>query len=404
MDIAFPFDITTLELSALSVLFLLTIVVIATSAALPRRIGKWLKRQNLAQDGDARADLPALSVIVYAPANCSEALLTMIPRLMEQNYPDYEVIVVNADKCGYVGDALTRLVLEYPQLRSTFTPENTCNVSIKKLAITLGIKAAANDYVLITSALCRPESDQWLTGMARHFSRGADIVIGYAHSVFDNDRERGSRYRAYDETEEAADYLNAALCRHPFRCHGGNIAYRKQLFFDNRGFSSSLNLKYGDDDIFLKEIARHRKIAVELSPETVLLEHHDDFRYEFRIQKLFRSFTQRRTRASVNGETVRQACYFLFLFAVVCTVAYAVWIAYCAEDASDYWKAGITGGFALLMFIAQQVSDILAYRKTARLLQGRMLLFSVPALRFVRPFRNLIARIKSHHAGNYTWQ
>ena len=73
MDIALPFNITTLELSALSCLFLLTIVVIATSAALPRRIGRWIKQKSLAQDGNARTNLPALSVIVYAPANCSEA-------------------------------------------------------------------------------------------------------------------------------------------------------------------------------------------------------------------------------------------------------------------------------------------------------------------------------------------
>lgn len=404
MDIALPFNITTLELSALSCLFLLTIVVIATSAALPRRIGRWIKQKSLAQDGNARTNLPALSVIVYAPANCSEALQTMIPLLMEQNYPDYEVIVVNADKCGHVGDALTRLGLEYPHLRTTFTPENSCNVSIKKLSITLGIKAAVNDFVLITSALCRPESDQWLTGMARHFAKGADIVVGYAHSEFDNDMERGRRYRAYDETEEAAVYLNAALCRRPFRCHGSNIAYRKQLFFDNRGFSSSLNLKYGDDDIFLKEIARRGKTAVELSPETILLERHDDFRYEFRLQKLFRCFTQRRTRPLINGETVRQACYYLFLLAVACTIGYAAWITLQTNEISDYWKAGAIGGAALLLFIVQQLSDILTYRKTARLLQGRMLFFTVPVLRFVRPFRNCIARIKSRHAGNYTWQ
>ena len=66
--------------------------------------------------------------------------------------------------------------------------------------------------------------------------------------------------------------------------------------------------------------------------------------------------------------------------------------------------AGAIGGAALLLFIVQQLSDILTYRKTARLLQGRMLFFTVPVLRFVRPFRNCIARIKSRHAGNYTWQ
>lgn len=404
MYTALPFDISTLELSAIAVLFLLAIAVIASSAALPRRIGKWIKNKSLENDESRTSDLPPLSVIVYAPANCSEALLTMVPLLMKQDYPDYELIVVNADKCGHVGDALTRLSMEYPHLRTTFTPENSCNVSIKKLSITLGIKAAVNDFVLITSALCRPVSDQWLTGMARHFSHGADIVMGYAHSEFEKDKERGRRYRAYDETEEAAVYLNAALCHHPFRGHGSNIAYRKQLFFDNRGFSSSLNLKYGDDDIFLKEIARRGKTAVELSPESILLERHNDFRYEFKLQKLFRSFTQQRTLPTVNKEAVRQACYYIFLLSTACVTAYAAWTAYRADSVSDYWKAGVIGGSALLLFILQQLTDILAYRKTARLLQGRMLFFSVPALRFIRPVKNLLARIKSRRAGNYTWQ
>ena len=141
-----------------------------------------------------------------------------------------------------------------------------------------------------------------------------------------------------------------------------------------------------------------------MSPETILLERHDDFRYEFRLQKLFRCFTQRRTRPLIHGETVRQACYYLFLLAVACTIGYAAWIALQTNEISDYWKAGAIGGAALLLFIVQQLSDILTYRKTARLLQGRMLFFTVPVLRFVRPFRNCIARIKSRHAGNYTWQ
>ena len=97
-------------------------------------------------------------------------LKKFLPEVLSQNYPDYEVIVVNDGE-----DEMTEILLRdfkkiYPHLRSTFVPDGAKNLSTKKLALTLGIKAAKNDWLLFTDADCLPESKNWIASMARNFT------------------------------------------------------------------------------------------------------------------------------------------------------------------------------------------------------------------------------------------
>ena len=124
------------------------------------------------------AERPALSVIVYAQ-NDAENLIQFMPRILNQDYPQFEVIVVSDDSTDDSKDILTSLQAQYDNLYFTYVPEGSRNLSHKKLALTLGIKAARYDIVVFTNANCCPPDNQWLASIARNFVPGTDIVLGY---------------------------------------------------------------------------------------------------------------------------------------------------------------------------------------------------------------------------------
>lgn len=258
-----PFEIFDYEIYGYAALAIAAVVLSVVTIRRKAALSHWVADNALDADADEAMPLPALSVIVLTSGCDAELLASNIPLMMSQNYPDFEIIVVNADASESVDDAMTLLQVEYPQLRSTFIPDSTANVSKRKLGITLGVKAAKNDIVVVTSAKCRPQSDLWLRCIGRHFDDYTDVVLGYSHNDHSNDRGLGHRYRTFDNCDDASRYIAAAIHGNTYRACANNVAYKRSAFFAVKGFSSSLNLKYGDDDIFISEIADGDNVAVE---------------------------------------------------------------------------------------------------------------------------------------------
>lgn len=398
MESFLPFEISVYEALAL---MLILLVASALAVRSLRRFSLMRRYATVVDADNGRLSVPSLSVIVHT-FNCdAQSLERNIPRIMEQDYPDFEVIIVNVGGSEDVNDALTRLSGRFPGLRTTFVPRSSSNVSKRKLAITLGIKAAKNDIVVITSAGCVPSGRLWLRSIARHFGESADIVLGAVRHDYEADRGFGHRYRAYDEVTSTSRYLTAAARGHVYRGNGGNIAYRKQLFFDNKGFSSTLNMKYGDDDIFVSEISRGREVAVEFSEEAVLTESCADFSVQFRRDKEHRFFTLKQVR-SVGSITVWLSdigLYLLWLLALLAVVYGA------CLSLDGVWEKGLAiGAVALFAFLSEAIIHILCYRRIARLLLAPALSLSIPFLRLARPIVDISYRMRASKAANYTWE
>lgn len=151
---------------------------------------------------------PGVSVIVYAK-NDAEHLEVFLPSILSQNYPDFDVIVVNDGSTDETRDVVTRLESEYDNLYQTYIPDEARSLSRKKLALTVGIKAAKHDIVMLTNANCAPEGSDWLTYMMRNFVEGVDIVAGYAY--IDGEGQRKRRYVAYDRLMFTLRYISYIL-------------------------------------------------------------------------------------------------------------------------------------------------------------------------------------------------
>ncbi len=203
--------------------------------------------------------------IVICARNEAENLGRKLPLVLEQDYPEFEVIVVNDCSEDGTEQVLSRLKTRYTNLRSTIINKDAKFRHGKKLALTIGLKCAKYNWVLLTDADCSPAGPSWISQMQKHFVPSNDIVLGYGGYQ----KEKGllNRIIRYDTFFIAMQYLSFALAGIPYMGVGRNLAYRRQLFFKNRGFASHLKLESGDDDLFINEVATGDNTAVELSPE-----------------------------------------------------------------------------------------------------------------------------------------
>lgn len=202
-----------------------------------------------------------VSVIICAK-NEAENLKTNLPAVLEQDYPEFEVIVVNDCSEDDTEMLLSEFKKKYPNLKTSTINKDKKFTHGKKLAITIGIKAAQNEWMLFTDADCKPVSREWIWTMHHNFTTSHDIVLGYGG--FYPRKGLLDKFIRYDTVFIAMQYLGLALAHTPYMGVGRNMAYRKSVFFRNKGFSSHNNILSGDDDLFINEVANNRNTGVEL--------------------------------------------------------------------------------------------------------------------------------------------
>ena len=208
---------------------------------------------------------PPVSIIISA-RNEEDNLFENLPSILEQDYKNFEVIVVNhqsADNTEYI---IKAYIEKYPHLKIINIEKNHHLTYGKKLPLTIGIKGAKNDYILLTDADCRPASNQWLKQMAGKFTTKKSVVLGYApHRKVDGFLNKIIRF---DTTFIALNYLSFAKAGIPYMGVGRNLAYTKEVFTNNSGFKSHYSIQSGDDDLFIQEVAKKKNYTISLSPET----------------------------------------------------------------------------------------------------------------------------------------
>ncbi len=215
-----------------------------------------------------------VSVVICAK-NEEENLQRFLPAVLEQDYPLYEVIVVNDASEDNTAEVLARFAQQYKHLRLTFVPCGAQVRSSKKLALTLGIKAAQYDYILLTDADCRPASKHWIEHVMMGFNQESraksqesgtnttEIVLGYG--AYDKEKTLVNRFIQYDTLFNGLQYMGLAIAHHPYMGVGRNLAYRKETFFAHKGFAGLLGSRAGDDDLFVNKIATPHNTQVVLT-------------------------------------------------------------------------------------------------------------------------------------------
>jgi cellulose synthase/poly-beta-1,6-N-acetylglucosamine synthase-like glycosyltransferase len=207
---------------------------------------------------------PPVTVIICARNEASN-LENFLPSVLEQDYPEFEVIVVNDCSEDRTDDVLGKLLIKYPNLHISSITKDPKFTHNKKFAQFIGIKAAEHDILLFTDADCKPESSKWISQMVSDFSSDTEFVLGYGG--FSAEKGLLNRYIRYDCMFIAMQYLGMAIRGIPYMGVGRNLAYRKEVFFRNRGFGNHNHVVSGDDDLFVNTNASRANTAVEFCHE-----------------------------------------------------------------------------------------------------------------------------------------
>ena len=206
-----------------------------------------------------QAATPPISVIVCG-RNEAENFKTLIPELVAQDYPNFEVIAVNDQSIDDSQDVLEALAATYPNLKIVQVKENDRFFNGKKFGLTLGIKAAKNDFMVFTDADCRPASQQWLSGMASGFSNGKTLVLGFG--AYNKSWNPLNLLIRFETAQTALQYFAWALAGMPYMGVGRNMAYHRDLFYQTKGFVRHMHLAFGDDDLFVNDAATPTNTAI----------------------------------------------------------------------------------------------------------------------------------------------
>jgi cellulose synthase/poly-beta-1,6-N-acetylglucosamine synthase-like glycosyltransferase len=247
-------------------MFLLTLFVIFCVAAVMQLFYYlWFYLAPVLSENNATGSEDRPVSIIICARNEAENLRKFLPSVLEQDYPSFEVIVVNDCSEDSSDDVLGEMLLKYPHLKISSINKDPKFTHSKKFAQFIGIRAAENELLLFTDADCRPESEQWLRRMSSGFSNGTDFVLGYGGYF----KEKGllNSYIRYDTLFIAMQYLGMALRGVPYMGVGRNLAWRKSVFFINKGFGAHNNLASGDDDLFVNANATGASTRVEFHPE-----------------------------------------------------------------------------------------------------------------------------------------
>jgi glycosyltransferase involved in cell wall biosynthesis len=234
--------------------------------------------------------------IIIAARNEYVNLEKNLKSILEQDYPQFEVIVVN--DCSW--DESQKL-LEYYQ--EVYTHLKVCKIieqekypTGKKFALTLGIKAAKYEKLLFTDADCMPANKNWLSKMAAGFTQQKQIVLGF--SPYKSYPGFLNLFIRFEAAMTAVFYFSAALAKKPFMGVGRNLAYTSSLFFGNKGFAKYQHIMSGDDDLFINQVASPNNVNIQL--------HADSFMFT-EPKRNFKAWADQKTRHINTGKYYKTA-------------------------------------------------------------------------------------------------
>lgn len=208
--------------------------------------------------------LPPVSVIICAK-NEEHNLKINLPGILQQNYPEFEVIVVDDNSTDDTFFVLKSLQQEYQNLNVIRLNENVNFFSGKKFPLSIGIRSAKYEHLVLTDADCWVNSDRWLTLMASGFAAGKDIVLGYG--AYEKTSGLLNAFIRFETVYTAMQYFSFAYAGIPYMGVGRNLAYTKKLFHQTKGFSSHYSIPSGDDDLFINACATKHNTALIIHPD-----------------------------------------------------------------------------------------------------------------------------------------
>lgn len=208
--------------------------------------------------------------VIVAAHNEKENLKKLIPAVCEQDYPNFDVMVINDRSWDGTRGLLEEMMSQYPKLRTVTIEYTPDHVTAKKYALTLGIKVAKNDVLLLTDADCIPKSNKWIELMTAPVrNEGKTFSLGF--SQYNYGKGLLNQWIQFETLWTGLQFLAFAIWKSPFMGIGRNLSYRRSFFMEKKAFKGLWQINGGDDDLFVNQYANGKNTAVVISPESITL-------------------------------------------------------------------------------------------------------------------------------------
>ena len=332
------------------------------------------------QKTETAENQPPVSILITAHDNLAE-LERNLPMFLRQQYADdYQVIVVCQSTDGETQDFLKRTAAENPHLYYTYIPESSRYMSRKKLQITLGVKAAKHEWIILTEPNCRPSNDKWLQTMVRQCQDPNHLVLGYV--ALD---EETKSVRRFDSIRKAYYVLRRAQQTYGYRSHMPNVAFRKSDFMKEQGYQGNLEYVRGEYDFLVNKYAHCGETATELDCDAWLIR-------EAPSNKSWHNahlYLQASRKSLERAASMRTLMFFdhlmphLSLIATLAVAAYSILM-------KNWILTGCAGFSFLLLFIVR----MLIANKAIKHFDDGISMFKLPFFEYGIIWRNLATKLR----------
>ena len=353
-------------------------------AVLGSLINPFLRSLRFPKTEENEEDTPVskepITVIITAHDNLPE-LERNLPLFLKQQYAaDYQVIVVCQSTDAETQDYLKRLSAENPHLYYTYIPESSRYMSRKKLQITLGVKAAKYEWIILTEPNCKPKNDNWLTAMSQHFCQSCNLVLGYVELD-----EETKGVRRFDSIRKAFYLLRRAQHSYGYRSHMPNVAFSKSDFMKEQGYQGNLEYVRGEYDFLVNKYALCGDTATELDCDAWLIR-------EAPSNKSWHNahlYLQASRKSLERAGSMRTLMFFdhlmphLSLIVTVAVAAYSILM-------KNWILTGCAGFSFLLLFILR----MLIANKAIKHFDDGIAMFKLPFFEYGIIWRNLATKLR----------
>lgn len=284
-----------------------------------------------------QATQPPVSVIICAH-NEYDNLEKFLPTVLTQDYPDFEVIVVNdfsSDDSKWLLQALEK---EHAHLKVVDIREHIQLKHSKKFALTLGIKAAKHDRLIMTDADCMPDSPHWLAEMSGAYTDETQIVLGYSPYF----KEKGflNKLIRFETAHTAMSYLSYALKRNAYMGVGRNLSYSKSLFFKGKGFNAHMHIKSGDDDLFVNHNATKKNVRISIHP---------DAQVHSIAKNTWKSYYRQKARHAGASILYKNRHKSMLATQLITSFLFYLWLVVCVVTYPELWYFAVAAYFLRLI-------------------------------------------------------
>lgn len=208
--------------------------------------------------------------IVICARDEADQIENNLPGVLAQRYRStHEIVVVNDNSQDDTKYLLEGLYRDFKQLHIVELKQEAKHIPGKKFPLSVGIKSAKYEILLLTDADCIPSSENWVSKMQSGFQEGIEIVLGYG--AYKKRKGLLNKIIRWDTFHTALQYLSFALGGNPYMGVGRNLSYKKELFFRQKGFAAFHHLPGGDDDLFINACANKENTAVVVDKDAFTL-------------------------------------------------------------------------------------------------------------------------------------